>query len=246
MIKKLFFLIVMATTIISCQFTETMVLNEDGSGRMSIELNMDDFMAMGGSSMDSVATKIDTTVYMKELLKEKKDSISQLPKAEQDRLKKMENFNIHIKMDTETSEMGFDVHTDFRTINEANDLMNGITQAGNLMPSDDEITSDDNQDEAPSDVIGVSYSFKNGVFKRDAYVKDEKLHKQQLDSLKSTEDFLTGMNYTLSYTFPRPVKNASNAEASLSLDGKTITVVAGFIDYMKDPDLLDLEVELER
>ena len=48
MIKKLFFLIVMATTIISCQFTETMVLNEDGSGRMSIELNVDDFLAMGG------------------------------------------------------------------------------------------------------------------------------------------------------------------------------------------------------
>ncbi len=76
--------------------------------------------------------------------------------------------------------------------------------------------------------------------------KNEKLHQQQVDSLKQGEAFMGGSNYTLKYTFPKKIKKTSNSEATFSEDRKTVTVQKSFIEYFKNPDLLDLEVELEK
>ncbi len=245
MIQKLLFLFVLAFIATSCQFTETMVMNEDGSGIMTVEANMNELMAFGGAPViDSMKVKIDTIVYMKQFLEEKKDSISKLSASEQAKLKKLENFNIHINMNSETSEMVYDISTKFKNISEANDILNGLEQVSNLMPSPDPNTEIKKEEDSP-EIIGVNYSFKKGIFKRDAYIKDEKLHQQQVDSMKQAEAFMGGSNYTLNYTFPKKIKKASNPDATFSEDKKTIRVQAPFIEYFKNPDLLDLEVELE-
>ena len=233
-------------TLVSCQFTETMVMDEDGSGSMTVEVNMNEMMAFGGAAVaDSVAMKIDTIISMKQFLEEKKDSISKLSVAEQQKLKKLENFNVHINMNSETSEMVYDISTKFKNINEANDILNGLEQAGNFMPNMDSNPEEEKKEDSP-ELIGVNYSFENGIFKRDAYIKDKKLHRQQVDSLKQSEPFLSGSNYTLKYTFPKKIKKTSNMEASFSEDRKTVTLQKPFLEYFKNPDLLDLEVELEK
>src|SRR5690606_7283272 len=114
---KLLFLFALALTVISCQFNETMVLNEDGSGTMSVEVNLNEMMAFGGAAMmDSTHVKLDTLISVKQFLEEKKDSISQLSKTEQEKLKKLENFNIRVKMNSETSEMVYDISTKFKSV----------------------------------------------------------------------------------------------------------------------------------
>ncbi|HLT49092.1 MAG TPA: hypothetical protein VKZ90_01480 [Aequorivita sp.] len=246
MLQKLFFLFVLAFTAISCQFTETMVMNEDGSGIMTVEVNLNEMMAFGGQAMaDSTIVKMDTIVYMKQFLEEKKDSISKLSVTEQQKLKKLENFNIHIKMDSETSEMVYDISTNFKNISEANDILNGLEQAGNLMPNPDANTEIKKEEDTP-EIVGVNYSFEKGIFKRDAYIKDEKLHQQQVDSMKQAEAFMGSSNYVLKYTFPKKIKKTSNPDAAFSEDKKTVSIQAPFLDYFKNPDLLDLEVELEK
>ncbi|MEH6763754.1 MAG: hypothetical protein V7655_04570 [Aequorivita antarctica] len=243
---KLLLLFILAFTFVSCQFTETMVMNEDGSGTMRVEVNLNEMMAFGGGAMgDSTVMKMDTIVYMKQFLEEKKDSISKLSITEQQKLKKLENFNIHIKMDSETSEMVYDISTNFKNINEANDMLNGLEQAGNLIPNKDANNEIKKEEDSP-EVVGVNYSFKNGIFKRDAYIKDEKLHAQQVDSMKQAEAFMGGSNYMLKYTFPKKIKNTSNPDATFSADKKTVSIQAPFLEYFKNPDLLDLEVELEK
>src|SRR5690606_26782341 len=158
------YLFALAFIAVSCQFTETMVMNEDGSGTMTVEVNLNEMMAFGGSAMvDSTVMKMDTIVYMKQFLEEKKDSISKLSVSEQQKLKKMENFNIHIKMDSETSEMIYDISTNFKNVNEANDMLNGLEQAGNLIPNPDANTEIKKEEDSP-EVVGVNYSFKNGTF----------------------------------------------------------------------------------
>ena len=245
MIQKLLFIFVLAFTATSCQFSETMVMNEDGSGTMSVEVNLNEMMAFGGMGMtDSMKVKMDTIVSMKQFMEEKKDSISKLSMADQQKLKKLENFNIHMKMDSETSEMVYDISTQFKNISEANDILNGLEQASNLMPDQDSNSGMKKEENSP-EVIGVNYSFKKGVFKRDAYIKDEKQHQQQVDSMQQAEAFMGGSNYTLNYTFPKKIKKTSNPEATFSADKKTVSVEAPFIAYFKNPDLLDLEVELE-
>ena len=223
-----------------------MVESRFASGTMTVEVNLNEMMAFGGSALtDSLSVKIDTIIAMKEFLDAKKDSISKLSKAEQDKLKKLENFNIHMKMDTEAAEMVYDISTNFKDISEANDILSGLEQASNVMPNPNSNTEIKKEEDSP-EVVGVNYTFKEGIFKRDAYIKDEKLHQQQVDSMKQAEAFMGGSNYTLKYTFPKKIKKASNPEATFSADGRTVILQKPFIEYFKNPDVLDLEVVLEK
>jgi len=96
------------------------------------------------------------------------------------------------------------------------------------------------------DVMGVNYVYDGRSFKRDAYIKDPERHSQQMDSLKSAEAFMESMKYKLKYTFPKKITKSNIEDARYSLDGKTIEIERSFIQYFKDPDVLDLEVELEK
>ncbi len=50
----------------SCQFTETMVLNEYGSGTMTLGMDLTEMMAFSGDlSQDSTFVKMDTVVSFK-------------------------------------------------------------------------------------------------------------------------------------------------------------------------------------
>ena len=246
MLKKILLLLVVVFTFVSCQFTETLTINEDGSGRMSMNIDMKEMMAMTQSmGMDSTTVKMDSTVAFKDLLKEKKDSIAKLPKADQEKLRKLKDYKIRTVMDPETSDLYIDVFVDFKNIEEANNLMNSLNQASAIIPeapgSNAEVKSDPS-----SDVLGVRYAYKGNKFSRDAYIKDEAAYKKQKDSLKSAEMFMNSMNYTLKYTFPKKIKSSSIEDASYSLDGKTIIVELSFMDYFKNPDILDLQIELEK
>jgi hypothetical protein len=222
-----------------------MVMELDGSGSMSMELDLSEMMSMGAmSEVETAEEKVDTLIYMKDFLEEKKDSISKLPKADQEKLKKLEKYKVHINMDSKEEVMKYNISVDFKNASEANDIINAMKQVENIGPSSSSDNVDDKEEETP-DIIGVRYSFENNTFKRDAFIKDVKLHKQQVDSLKQTEAFFTGSIYALNYTFPRKIKNSSNPKAVFSNDKKTIVIKTPFLDYFKDPDVLDLMVELE-
>lgn len=242
---KLFFLFVLVAVVSSCQLTETMVMNADGSGTMSIELDLSEMMMFSGMSDEETdETKTDTIIRMRDYLVEMKDSISNLSEAEQQKLKELENYIMHIKIDSEEQIMKYDISINFKHVSESNEILNALEQFENLSPSIEKDASEVKKEES-QDIIGVAYSFENNIFRRDAYIKDEKLHRQQVDSLKATEAFFASSQYTLNYTFPKRIKKASNPNAAFSNDKKTIIIGTKFIDYFKDPDLLDLEVVLE-
>lgn len=244
MFKRLMFVFVIALTTVSCQFTETMVLNEDGSGRISISMDMNEMMAFGDMMDDSTKVRVDTIISMKDFLTEKQDSISTLSKAEQERLKKIEKFSFHTFMDPETNEMYFDVFIDFKNIEEADELMNAFEGSGDFMQGMGSDTTVEN-DPSSGGMVAVKFKFKNGKFTRDAYIKDKAKHKVQMDSLNGAESFMGGMIYKLKYTFPRKIVKSSIDDARYSMDGRTIEIQRTFLEYLRDPDVLDLEIELE-
>ena len=247
MLGKVIFLLVLTFTLVSCQFTETMTIDEKGHGRMSLSIDLSEMMSMmGDMTNDTTMVKTDTIISFKSILEEKKDSITQLSKEEQKRLKAMEDYKIHVALDPDKKMSVIEIFTDFKNVSEANDLMEGLNQSGSIISGMTNGGSDTDNSDTDNDAVGVNYSFKKGVFKRDAYIKDESAHQQQLDSLKETESFMGGITYKLKYTFPSRVVNASAEDAKLSLDGKTIELERSFLEYIKNPDVLDLEVELEK
>ncbi len=245
MLRKFIALLAFSYTLISCQFTETMVLQEDGSGTMSLSIDLSEMMSFAGEmSKDSTITKTDTIITFKDILREKKDSIAKLSSKDQKKLKAMENYKIHMVTDPETNKMVIDIFTDFKNVSEANGLMDTFKESDDLIPSMNE--KGNSEDDSEEDNIAVKYSYKKGVFKRDAYIIDVEKHKSQVDSLKQIESFMSGMVYKLKYTFPRKIKSTSANDATFSLDGKTIELERSFLEYIKNPDTMDLEVKLER
>ncbi len=244
MLQKSIFLLVLIFTLVSCQFTETMVLNEDGSGSISISMDLSEMMAFSGEMMtDSTITKMDTIIPFKTILEEEKDSIAQLSDREQKRLKELENYNIRLLTDPEINQMVIDIFTDFKDVSEANDLMKAFDETDEFIPG---MKMEGNDSSGNETNVGVTYSFKKGVFKRDSYILDPEKYQMQMDSIKDVESFMSGMTYKLKYTFPKKIKKSSVEDATYSLDGKTIEMERSFIDYIKNPDIMDLEVELEK
>ena len=243
--KFLLSILLTATLLMSCQFKESMVMDENGQGRISVQIDLAEMMAFtGGFDADSTMTKQDTIITFKDFLVEKKDSIATLPLAEQERLKALENYALHMFIDPEAEEMLMNLYLDFDDISEANDIFRGFEQAGALIPGN-AVNIGGDASKSDEQVIGVKYEFKKNIFKRDSYIIDQVAYQAKMDSIGPVEAFLSGVEYTLEYTFPRKIKSASVEDATFSLDGKTISVRRKFIDYMKNPDILDLEVSLE-
>lgn len=236
-------LLLVVALISSCNFTEEIYLNHDGSGKLSINFDGSEMMDMAGDEMMKSGEKaIDSVISFKAFLEEKKDSIATLSAAEQAKLKKLEPFKLHMVMNPETKEMKFDMFSEFKNITEVSDAFNTFQEASSIGPGG-------TNQAAPSGMgnqsTEVEYSFTSNTFKRTARIVDSVLQQQSVDSLAGAEMFLSGSMYKLKYHFPRRVKSSSIEEATYSADGKTLFYEIDFLSYMKNPDTLNIEVELE-
>lgn len=246
MITKLKYLCLAGVLLVisACQFTETIAFNADGSGSMELEINLGQMMEITkGFGNDQVSKRIDTTVYINDVLEKQRDSIARLPKKDRDLLEKMASYKIRVFVDDENNEMNYVLVADFNNVNEMNDISEMISKVGDLAPNSgtNEVANGKSEE-----FIGVSYSFVNNTFVRDAYIKDENLHQQQVDSMQSMETVLGASFYLLNYTFAKPIRHISNDEAQVSNDRKSISLRVPFWEYYKNPDVLDLEVEFEK
>lgn len=230
----------------SCEFSETLVLNADGSGEMSIQMDASEMIEMISSMGDDEELKgteerVDTTIYFADIFRKNKDSIASLSYEQQKKLKNLEPYGVHIKMDAEKGEMIYDVFLSFKDISEANNMFSVFNQISNTGTN----TVKSNQGLPAQESIKVNYSYNNNVFNRNAFIADKVLHQQELDSLKNTEMMMGGTVYKLMYTFPKTIKSVSKAEATLSQDKKTVSLEANYFDYFRNPDLLSVEVVLD-
>lgn len=231
---------------VSCNFTEQMTMNEDGSGRLSVNFDASELMSMAGDmggDEEGEKEKVDSIVDFKQFIEENKDSIMALPDKERAEIMAMERFKMRMQIDEAEGLMKFDIFTDFENVSEANDINSGFNNLSGFMGGDQQGGQQGQPKNEES--VKVNYSFENNVFKRDAYILDAEKYKVQVDSMASMEMFLSTSSYKLEYTFPRKIKSTNRETATLSADGMTVYYEVNFMEYMKDPDLLDIEVVLE-
>jgi hypothetical protein len=245
--KRIKFLvtIALAGVALACNFTEEIHFNEDGSGKLNIHFDGNEMMEMV-ASMDSTGTPekaIDSTLVFKDLLEEKKDSIAKLSPEEQAKLKKLEPFSIRMVVDEEKGMMNFDMFSEFEAVEEVNDAFNAFQEASSLGPTPGPSGPSPMKNNEPT--TQVNYSFKENTFTRTISIIDQELFEKGLDSLQGAEMFLSGSTYTFKYHFPKRVKNVNVEGATFSMDGKTMIYEVNFMDMMKDPESINLEVELE-
>lgn len=240
--------IIFLLTLTSCTFKEEIYINDDGSGKFSLNADASAIMAMipKDSLGDKPMKSMDSTFAFRDIFNSKKDSIAKLSKEEQARLKKLENFSMHINMNTEQKQLVFGVLSDFKNVSELQDAMSTMSEIKNIDKSK-------KAEAAPVVDFGknnskLSYTYDGKKFTRKASV--EKSQEKEKESLKdsamaSYKMIYEQSNYVINYHFPKKVKKVSNPNALFSEDRKTITIEYPFMDYIQDPEKLNFEVTFE-
>lgn len=243
-LNKVFLATLITVLFVACNFTEEIYFNADGSGKMNIAFDGGEMMQMLPNN-DSIANEeaIDSTLVFKDLLLEKKDSIAQLSSEEQANLKKLEPFSLHMVVDAPKGIMNFEMFTDFKDVAEINDAFNAFQSASSMGPNSGAQPMPKN---SGYEATKVDYSFKGNSFSRKAQIMDQELFQKSIDSLQSAEMFFSSSTYTFKYHFPRRVKSTNIDAATFSMDGKTMIYEVNFLDMMKDPESIQIEVELEK
>jgi hypothetical protein len=245
---KLFSAFFIVTTLVSCTLTENVYINNDGSGKFSVDMDASSLMAMMPNDSLKSEKNVDSTFSFKQLFIENKDSIAKLPKEEQEQLKKLENFNMRMKMDSDTKQFLFSMNTDFKSVVELQDVL-ATMNIINAIKNTNKNKTGTNQF-VPSSGFGtnnsvLNYSYNGKKFIRKATIKANQIKKTVADSLQAYETIFASSNYILKYHFPKPVRKISNNTALFSEDRKTITIQYPFKEYMENPDKLNIEVEFE-
>jgi len=242
-----FTVLLLSVVLTSCQFSENIYINDDGSGKMEFSFDGTQLMQMAGDKVTEKQEKaIDSTFSFKELFHTMRDSISKLSAEEQQKIKSLEAFSMHMVMNPETSEMKFDMFTDFKKVSELQDMFKVMKSFGDLKGNQQ--TSSKNN---PFSSFGgdgsteLDYNYDGKIFKRSAKIIDKEAYKKVTDSLGQMGMMFGSSTYKLNYHFPKRIKSVSNEAALFSDDRKSVTVEYGFMDYMTNPEALNLEVILE-
>lgn len=251
--KKIYLVlcVAFATIFTSCHFSENIYINEDGTGRVSFNMDASQLMDMMGDEIakDDDKKDVDSIVSFKELFDADRDSISKLSKDEQAKLKKLEAFKMHMVMNAADKKMNFDLFADFKNVNELQDMFATMNTVGSMDKKNNPQSGASANPMASVGSEGVSktnYTYKNNVFKRSVVILDKVKMDSINDNMGQAKMMFSASNYTLNYHFPRKIKSVSHENATISEDGKSVTAEISFMEYLKDPTILNMEVELEK
>lgn len=260
--KKLILLLTMACFLTSCNITETVVFTEDGSGEFLVSYDMGEAMKkmkenFGGESEDEekeAGEIMDTTMVFADLMEMEKDSIAALPEENRLALEAIKDMYMKMYMDEDKEIMNFGVGMKFTSINDLKDIQEKIKKVQNLNGQNAQISAmksgsplgkfmgnDDNK---------VDYNYTDKGFSRVTTIiqEDESLDFESLfdDTDETDKEFMgyfTSSSYNVKLVFPKKIKSTSVNDATISEDGKTLTYKVNWIEFLKDPKLLDVEVE---
>lgn len=248
--KKTLLFLLLAFVFTSCTFTEEITINPDGTGKYNMDMDGSSFMAM--IPKDSLGGKkekaIDSTFSFKQLFEEKKDSIAKLSKVQQEKIKKLEKFNMRMLMNYDTKKFFFSMNTDFNSVSELQDVMDDMSELNRLGKTNKDLATNPL---SGSSMFGtnsakISYFYDGNKFSRKAIVDQKALKEMEVDSLAQYQMILESSKYILKYHFPKAVKTISNKTALFSEDRKTITIEHTFNEYMKEPEKLNFEVIFQK
>jgi hypothetical protein len=83
------------------------------------------------------------------------------------------------------------------------------------------------------------------VFKRVVAIVDQKRLDSLQGNLGQAEMMFAASSYKLEYFFPKKIKSVSLENAVIGEDGKNFTAEINFMEYVKNPQILNVEVTLE-
>ncbi|MBV7270608.1 hypothetical protein [Winogradskyella luteola] len=262
--KNLILLFAFTCFLTSCNVTESIIFNDSQSGQYLVTYQMGDAMKaftekMGGGSTDSEKKEkgevMDTTMVFAEIMETYKDSIASLPEEKRLAMEAVKDMFMTMKMDEGESVMDIGIGLNFNSIDDLKNIQEKIQKVQSLNGQGDQLNA--MKYESPigkfmgSDDENVIYNMTAKGFERTTSTELSEEEMQSTDKLfdetdESDKEFIQYFEesyYNVELTFPKAVKSVSFEGAEISEDRKTVKYKANWIDYLKNPLLLDVKVE---
>lgn len=263
--KKIILLFAFACFLTSCNVTESIVFNENGSGEFVLTYEMGDAVsamteAMGGDQSDDEKKKkgevMDTTMVFAEIMETYKDSIADLPEDKRLAMEAVKDMYMTMKMDEDAGVMDIGVGMKFNSISDLLDIQEKIRKAQSLNGQSGQVDAlkggsplgkfmgdDDNDVMYLMTDDGFSRMTKITVPEEGQEEAMEDLFDENDEGDKKFMEYFENAYYNVKLTFPKAVKSISVEGAEFSNDRKTVTYKANWIEYIKNPLLLDANIK---
>lgn len=267
------FALLLMLTLTSCTITEKMIINDNGSGKFTYDIDGTKMMSMLGNAFKSEGEDdakknkketvnrknkkvVDSTFTFKEMFASKQDSIAKLSPEEQAKIKNMERFSVRTIIDEEKGIMNYSMFTEFNSISELQDVMSPVESMKSISPTGQNSGGMGMAPDALEDNSSTSFFYDGKTFKKTvAKVEKKKEVTEEVEEgseddleAKMTESlnmFYDQSNFKIVYQFPKAVKKVSIENALYSEDRKTITIEYPLKDYMENPDKLSFDIVFE-
>ncbi|APY08916.1 hypothetical protein BWZ20_11655 [Winogradskyella sp. J14-2] len=262
--KNIFLLIVLACSVASCNVTESIVFNQNGSGNFLLSYEMGDAMKAMTESMGDNSDKekkeggevMDTTMVFADIMETYKDSVAALPENKRLAMEAVKDMYMRMQINEEEGIMNFGMGMQFESIAELKDLNEKFKKIQSLNAQGEQV--DAMKENSPlgnfmgNENSDVAYMYTNDGFSRMTSIKvpDEatedamdELFDETDESNQQFLDYFQSSFYTVKLTFPKTVKSINIEGAEFSDDRKTVSYKTNWVDYLKNPKLLDVNVK---
>ncbi len=234
------FFIIFAT---SCQFSETIRIEADGSGTIQTNSLRDEQsylkLVLGNYNNEEIFQ--DTTYVVKDFINKHAETFNRISDADKAVFRKYTNVQVHIKNSSYEKEFRTTITQKFATPNDIADLYKTTEYVSDIR--------NNYALSAEEHYYKVNYFFDGKVFNRKVVITDDAELKKQvarIDTLKTRYGKLDLLqSYRLEYHFPKRIKSFSNPNAIVELDQKTLVLDFFISDCLQNPKSTDLEVILE-
>ena len=237
-----------------CVIQEEFNFNTDASGEYSIAFNMDALMGMG-SDENKEKEVIDTVITFASFLEEKKDSISQLPLEDQERLELLRPLTFKMNVNDSLQKMDMRLSYAFESLDDIENFSKAVDAADikelnemGLTGSDSTVTDDSGIQKTSEDLFGSANAYATKFSKRgfSRIIKPES--REEIIAKRDTSESSFGDAIIMRqvYKFPYRIKSVDNPRAKIHTDFKGVEVEANMLELNQNPDIFNIVVKFKR
>jgi len=240
--KKILLLLLSLLTI-SCQVTETINLNTDGSGTIEVDMLRDEnsYMKLAGENYSKENIHKDTTYVVSDYIKKHQETFSRTSVADQNVFLKYSQIKVHSKASSYEKEFSTTITQNFQNAESIVDLYKTQHYVDDI--------KNNYALSAEEHYYKVSYNYNENSFKRTVKIIDTLHFKKEFDEIEKYKEKYKGFKlvqkYVLNYHFSRKIQSVSNPLAEISADKKSLKLEFLLSECLQNPESTNLEVVLE-
>lgn len=228
---------------VSCQVTETLHLNLDGSGSIEeVELRDENsYMQLAKEDYSKEDVFKDTTYTFSDYFQKYSETFNRTAPEDQAVYKRYSKVKVHSKKSSYDKEFRTTISQNFQKASDIADLYKTEDYASDI--------KNNYALSAEEHYYKVSYVYTENHFSRIVKITDSTHFKNQADIIEQYKTYYKGyklvQNFQLKYYFPRKMQSVSNPLATISADRKSLSLQLLLTDCLQNPEITNLKVVFE-